>query len=48
MLLLESAVHAMEMYLLLNNVPFDCCDDELEAVVIAVADSTYSYDDLVN
>lgn len=44
----RTAVHAMEMYLLLNNVPLDCTDDELEAIVIAVADNTCSYDDLVS
>lgn len=44
----RTAVHAMEMYLLLNNVPLDCNDDELEAMVIAVADNTCPYDDLVS
>lgn len=44
----RTAVHAMEMYLLLNNVPLDCNDDELEAIVIAVADNTCPYDDLVS
>ena len=43
----RTAVHAMEMYLLLNNVPLDCNDDELEAIVIAVADNTCPYDEIV-
>lgn len=44
----RTAVHAMEMYLLLNNFSLECSDYELETVVIAVADNSLSYDDLVN
>ena len=44
----RTAVHAMEMYLLLNNSALECADDELEALVIAVADNTCPYDDLLN
>lgn len=43
----RTAVHAMEMFLLLNNVSLECSDDELEEIVIAVADSTLSYEQLV-
>ena len=44
----RTAVHAMEMYLLLNNSSLECDDDELETMVIAVADGTCPYDDLLN
>lgn len=42
----RTAVHAMEMFLLINGVSLECDDLEIENVIIGVADNTISYEEL--
>ena len=40
----RTAVHAMEMFLLLNEKTLECTDDELENIILGVAEGSISYE----
>lgn len=40
----RTAVHAMEMFLLLNEKNLECTDDELENIILGVAEGSISYE----
>jgi len=42
----RTAVHAMEAFLIVNQMPLECSDDEMEQVIIKVADGQMSHEDL--
>lgn len=39
----RTAVHATEMFLLINGISLECDDIEMENIIIGVADNTISY-----
>lgn len=41
----RTAVHAMEVFLILNRVSLDYTIDEMEVMVIGIADNTLTYED---
>lgn len=43
----RTAVHAMEVFLIMNRVTLDYTVDEMEVLVIGVADNTLTYEDAV-
>ena len=42
------AVHAMEVFLIMNDVVLDYNIEEMEELVVGIADSTFSYEYVVN
>lgn len=42
----RTAVHATEMFLLINGISLECDDIEMENIIIGVADNTISYEEL--
>lgn len=44
----RTAIHAMEVFLIMNSVELEYSIDEMEALVIGIADNTLSYEDAVN
>ena len=42
----RTAVHATEMFLLINGISLECDDIEMEKIIIGVADNTISYEEL--
>ena len=43
----RTAVHAMEVFLIMNRVSLDYTIDEMEVMVIGIADNTLTYEDAV-
>ena len=43
----RTAVHAMEVFLIMNRVSLDYTIDEMEVMVIGIADSTVTYEEAV-
>ena len=43
----RTAVHAMEVFLIMNRVSLDYTIDEMEVMVISIADNTLTYEDAV-
>ena len=43
----RTAVHAMEVFLIMNRVSLDYTIDEMEIMVIGIADNTLTYEDAV-
>ena len=41
-----TAVHATEMFLIINGISLECDDIEMENIIIGVADNTISYEEL--
>ena len=41
----RTAVHAMEVFLIMNRVSLDYTIDEMEVMVISIADNTLTYED---
>ena len=42
------AVHAMEVFLIMNDVVLDYAIEEMETLVVGIADNTFSYEHVVN
>ncbi len=42
----RTAVHAMEMFLLLNEASLECTEDEMEEIILGVAEGSISYEKL--
>ncbi|TYZ24060.1 type II toxin-antitoxin system death-on-curing family toxin [Selenomonas ruminis] len=43
----RTAVHAMEVFLIMNRVSLDYTIDEMEVMVIGIADNTWTYEEAV-